>query len=243
MTEADWLTDPDFARHLRFLEDRLSPRKLRLLAVAICRATGALFGHPDLAGAAVIVEQYAEGRVDASELGKAQQRCRIVAVDEYEAYARWVGRGTGTFTMARHELAWAVAYSATTPVPLPAVAARVATAYHAATSDEPRSPVLSLGGGLRLVNEELAETFRALAWEVAGNPFRAGLFNAELRTDTVLSLARGIHESGDFHAMPILADALQDAGCDDDGILDHCRQASPTHAHGCWVIDLVLGQA
>jgi len=71
----------------------------------------------------------------------------------------------------------------------------------------------------------------------------AARFDPAWRTSTVLALAAGIAHDGTFDVMPILADALQDAGCDDDGILDHCRQANPTHAHGCWVIDLVLGQA
>jgi hypothetical protein len=46
---------------------------------------------------------------------------------------------------------------------------------------------------------------------------------------------------GDFSAMPILADALQDAACDSADILDHCRGSGP-HVRGCWVVDLVLGK-
>ena len=62
------------------------------------------------------------------------------------------------------------------------------------------------------------------------------------RTDTALSLARQMYESRDFSAMPILADALQDAGCDSDDILNHCRGPGP-HVRGCWVVDLVLGKS
>jgi diguanylate cyclase (GGDEF)-like protein len=49
-----------------------------------------------------------------------------------------------------------------------------------------------------------------------------------------------MYDTGDFCAMPILADALQDAGCDSDQILDHCRGDTP-HVRGCWVVDEVLG--
>jgi hypothetical protein len=50
-----------------------------------------------------------------------------------------------------------------------------------------------------------------------------------------------MHESGDFGAMPILADALEDAGCDNKDILKHCREPGE-HVRGCWVLDLVLGK-
>jgi hypothetical protein len=42
--------------------------------------------------------------------------------------------------------------------------------------------------------------------------------------------------------MPILADALQDVGCEEAAILDHCRDATAAHVRGCWVVDLVLGK-
>ena len=51
-----------------------------------------------------------------------------------------------------------------------------------------------------------------------------------------------MYESRDFSAMPILADALQDAGCDNDDILNHLRDATATHVRGCWALDLVLGK-
>ena len=60
-------------------------------------------------------------------------------------------------------------------------------------------------------------------------------------TSTVVALARGIYESRDFSAVPILADALQDAGCENADVLEHCRGEGP-HVRGCWVVDLVLGK-
>jgi hypothetical protein len=77
--------------------------------------------------------------------------------------------------------------------------------------------------------------------DVFGNPFRPVSFAHEWRTDTALSLAHQMYEARDFSAMPILADALQDAGCDSDAILNHCRGDGP-HVRGCWVVDLVLGK-
>lgn len=77
--------------------------------------------------------------------------------------------------------------------------------------------------------------------DIFGNPFRPIDF-APWRTDTARALAQEMYESRDFSAMPILADALQDAGCDNDEVLMHCRDAHATHVRGCWVVDGVLGK-
>ena len=60
-------------------------------------------------------------------------------------------------------------------------------------------------------------------------------------TSTVLGLARAIYADRAFDRLPILADALEDAGCDDADVLAHCRGDGP-HVRGCWVVDLVLGK-
>ncbi len=53
-----------------------------------------------------------------------------------------------------------------------------------------------------------------LVRDIFGNPFRPVAFSPSWRTDTAVAVARQMYESRDFSAMPILADALQDAGCD-----------------------------
>ena len=77
--------------------------------------------------------------------------------------------------------------------------------------------------------------------EIFGNPFRTPEFDPRWRTSDVVGLARAIYEEKAFERMPILADALMDAGCEDDAIVGHCR-GDGTHARGCWVLDLVLGK-
>jgi hypothetical protein len=84
--------------------------------------------------------------------------------------------------------------------------------------------------------------FKGYLYDIFGNPFRPVEFSPEWRTDTAVALARQMYESREFSAMPILADALQDAGCDNDDILNHCRDTTLTHVRGCWVVDLVLGK-
>jgi hypothetical protein len=78
--------------------------------------------------------------------------------------------------------------------------------------------------------------------DIFGNPFRPVAFSPNWRTDTAVTLARTMYEAREFSAMPILADALQDAGCDSADILAHCRDPHVTHVRGCWMADLVLGK-
>jgi len=78
--------------------------------------------------------------------------------------------------------------------------------------------------------------------DIFGNPYRKVNFHKQWRTDTAVALAKQMYDSRDFSAMPILADALQDAGCDNDDILNHCRDPKQVHVRGCWVVDLVMGR-
>ncbi len=66
-------------------------------------------------------------------------------------------------------------------------------------------------------------------------------FDPKWRTETVVGMATKMYEDGDFAAAPILADALEEAGCDNLQMLTHCREAT-IHVRGCWVVDHVLGK-
>ncbi|WP_246523564.1 hypothetical protein [Gemmata palustris] len=85
--------------------------------------------------------------------------------------------------------------------------------------------------------QQLADLTR----DIFGNPFRTVAFDPAWRTSDVVALAEGIYADHAFDRMPILADALQDAGCDNANVLMHCREGS-VHARGCWVVDLILGK-
>jgi len=81
-----------------------------------------------------------------------------------------------------------------------------------------------------------------LVRDIFGNPFRPINLDSSWLTSDVLSLARGIYDERAFDRMSILADALQDAGCTNEDILSHCRDANQIHVRGCWVVDLLLGK-
>jgi len=90
-----------------------------------------------------------------------------------------------------------------------------------------------------------------LLHEIVGNPFRKIRFEDGWRTADAKALAKGIFDDRAFDRLPILADALLDADCDEEALLRHCRgtelhlkelnEAQP-HSRGCWVVELVLGR-
>ncbi len=87
---------------------------------------------------------------------------------------------------------------------------------------------------------EHAEQLR-LARDIFGNPFRPIAFDPAWRTGDTAGIAARMYDSRDFAAMPVLADALEEAGCTNSDVLLHCREPS-IHVRGCWVVDSVLGK-
>jgi hypothetical protein len=249
MTPDEWLTEPDFARHVRFVEERLSVRKRRLLAVAFCHRTAYLHTHFDIATAVGKAENFADGKLHRLEpLEPYRQACREAAVRFHETWTQWVD-GPDPAEERRwwmlHELAWAAAYTASTPVPVADVGQRVAAVLVSArTGGSGVFPGLTADPAAQEdhIRAEVNAVLRALVWDVAGNPFAPVTFDPAWRTSAVVALAGQMYESGEFGSMPILADALDDAGCDNDDIINHCRDSNWNHVRGCWVLDLVLGK-
>lgn len=80
--------------------------------------------------------------------------------------------------------------------------------------------------------------------EVVGNPFRKVILDPQWldgNDGTVTKLAETIYQERTFDCMPILADALEDAGCTEPTLLNHCR-VETKHIRGCWVVDLILAK-
>jgi hypothetical protein len=76
--------------------------------------------------------------------------------------------------------------------------------------------------------------------DILGNPEYP--LSPAWRTSTAVTLAGRMYDVSTFDRMPILADALEDAGCDAADVLAHCREPEQVHVRGCWVVDLVLGK-
>ena len=92
--------------------------------------------------------------------------------------------------------------------------------------------------------KERHRLFADLLRDVVGNPIRPVAFDqawSAWNAGTVPGIARRVYDDRAFYEMPVLADALEDAGCTDADILTHCRTEGP-HVRGCWVVDLLLAR-
>jgi hypothetical protein len=211
MTEERWMACDDPLHMLRAFGGESTARKLSLFAVASCRRSGALMRREELRGVVDAVERCAEGGATYQEMVAAAK------------VAEWVGSTAAGRERTLADAAWCASTRGLWYTLWPSSQAE-RVARHLLSHDPEQSPHLA-----------------TLVREVMGNPFRHVMFSAQWRSGSAIRLAERMYEEGDFGAMPILADALQDAGCDSEHILSHCRGEGP-HVRGCWVVDLVLGK-
>jgi hypothetical protein len=247
MTEADWLAATDPAPMLDFLRDRASGRRLRLFACACCRRVLHLMADERSRAAVGEAERHADRTADPARLGRVKA---AAAAADRAAGGR--ARGVPDGAEADGWGAWAecsAAYAATRAVArargaVGEAASQAAEAVQAAAGRAAALAGASRGTATRAGRAARGEERRAQAALlrcVVGNPFRPVAAGPSWLTPTVLAIAEGIYAEGAFDRLPILADALQDAGCEDPDVLGHCRGPGP-HARGCWVVDLVLGK-
>jgi hypothetical protein len=217
MTEEEWLGGNAPGPMLEHLRGKASDRKLRLFACAVCRTFWAELGYRRCQQAIETAERYADGTATEQELSRAASLAGHAASDAMyrTTRGRLVLRDGITTEEVRARL--------------------VAAAVHV------HQPFLI--GRLQGFRGSLdfGRVGPELLREIFGNPFRTQLADPRWLTTDVLGLARGIYDDRAFDRLPVLADALIDAGCDDEAILAHCRSDGP-HVRGCWVVDLVLGK-
>ena len=222
MTEAEWDACENPWPMLESIG--AGDRKVRLFACACCRRVMTLLSTTELVRTLNVAERFAEGLASADE-------CRAASREAYKLYSVRAARGVKNIVLA---VSWAAAVSETGTFPF-LYAAFVFE--NACRLGEPWNDGEPLSEPQR--HERINQS--ALLRDIFGNPFRPVTFCPAWRTSTATAIAQQMYESRDFGAMPTLADALQDAGCDSDDILDHCRGPGP-HVRGCWVVDLVLGK-
>jgi hypothetical protein len=219
MTEEEWLADTDLEKKVQHVYKQKQTRKLRLFSCGCCRQLAPWIKNDRLIEAIERAEKFADGELGESTLDK----WRL----EVNRLERDVPRHPHTAELAVYH-----------PISTVCLIPR----YYGYTS-----AWRTLLYRNTIFGPEFSATAPALAFslfrDIFGNPFRPVAFEEAWRTDTVLSLARQIYQARDFSVMPILADALQDAGCDNDVVLNHCRDEKLIHVRGCWLVDLVLNKS
>jgi hypothetical protein len=219
MTEAEWLASIDPQPMLEFLaESGKSVRKRRLFAVACCRRISHLLtGKGNRA--VLVAEQFADS-----------------LIGQQEMHGAWTAVGFPQAPSRRY--AASAARAASCSPGYDGTAHGAASAVNAAACEAGEN-----AHGLRTA-EQTAQA--ALLRDIIASPFRPStlLTPAVLAWNegTVRRIAQGIYDDRAFDRLPILADALEEAGCTNSDILDHCRQPGP-HVRGCWAVDLILGKS
>jgi hypothetical protein len=241
MTEADWnsCTDPqamlEWLRHQR----QESDRKLRLFAVACCRRIWHLLTDPRSRRAVEVTERYADGEANEDDLH--------LAVSGAENVAGAAATSSATVEQEAEASAAFAALNATVAAEKAAAyssANACSAVYHAATAAQDPSPAnarnTERGGQSRLLRDLFANPFRS----------RPRLYPSVLawNDNLVVRMANAVYKERQLPAgtldparLAILADALEDAGCEDAELLGHLRSEGP-HCRGCWPVDLLLGR-
>lgn len=221
-----------------FPNARGSDRKLRRFACACYHRISHLLPNAAARTTVQVAEQFADGTVSEAEFLKADAVVRDLAT---ALEPRWRA-SHGAERIALHPTHAALGLAGVVCWWEPQKAA-----WYAASNAHLELPYLANPGvdvhSKKLGDAELAEK-RAqceLLRDIFGNPFCPVAFASEWRTNTAVALARQMYEDHDFGAMPILADALEDGGCDNELLLAHCCGPGP-HVRGCWVVDLLLGK-
>jgi hypothetical protein len=210
MTEAEWLACADPRLQLIFLERRATDRKARLFACGVGRCIFPYLGDERSRRVVEVAEKHADGLATETELAAAREA------------ALEAKRGA-----ASHAVSWLGDH-------FPWQAARMTVASIQQVQTD---------GTARDWSGHVAARSRSLLRCVFGNPFQSSALDRaclEWNDRTVVRLAQGIYNDRAFDRLPVLADALEEAGGHDAEILGHCRSQGP-HVRGCWVVDLLLG--
>jgi hypothetical protein len=225
VTESEWETSQQPEEMLKFLKGKAGDRKFRLFLIACSRRVLPSDADTDMIEALAVAERFADGKATKREL----------------THARTVLHGQHMYRSKK----WPLLYSSH----IRSVPAWHSTREHMGKAASQGSQSCAWSSARLLLAGIMAMTYPGKEFEAQsnlirdlfGNPFRPIALDPSWLTSTATALARLMYDSRDFSAMPILADALQDAGCDNADILDHCRGPGP-HVRGCWVVDKLLSR-
>jgi hypothetical protein len=226
-TERTWLRTTAPASLLRTLKGKRLPRQRRLFAVACCRRVLDHIAAPTSRSAVEVAERFADAAADRQELEGAYRTAQRAALELFVK----VGRPPQANPAADWDV-WRLAF-----------AAQLTCAPSG--MDEAWAEIIKwVSHALPAQGAQEKQAHCDLIRDIFGNPFRERP-TVDPRWlgwegGTVTRLARAAYDERAFERLPVLADALEDAGCAEAEILEHLRAPKP-HARGCWVLDLLLG--
>jgi hypothetical protein len=219
MDEVTWTTCDDHCALLRYIQAHASTRKLRLFLCGCCRVIWNRIEVENLRSAVELAERLADREALPVEAEyQMTQILQTLQAPDVERERHGLGRD--------QPASW-----------------QSGVFFHCKTTLHKDATLRGLGHlsvwshSAYLTELNPSKVLRC----VFGNPYRLVSLVEDWLTSTVIALARQMYDSRDFCPMPILADALQDAGCDNEEILQHCRGSGP-HVRGCFLIDLLLGK-
>jgi hypothetical protein len=218
MTEAEWLSCTDPQEMLGALRNKAGDRKLRLFAIACC-LHGSPLGAGEFRPVLQMAEAYADGLLSPEELWRAYTLLpdvpgRRVAVPR--AFTLWEARAVSDWVA---------------PAP----------PHPDDTSDDPTEEPPADSEAM----EQRRKVQCGLLRDIAGNPFRPVTLHPAWRGHEVRLLAQAAYEERNLHdwtldpmRLAVLGDALEEVGCTNQDVLNHCR-APGQHVRGCWLVDLL----
>ena len=238
MTEPEWLTCTELKPMLDFLRGKVSNRKLRLFACACCRPVWHSLSEV-FQSAIRVAEDHTDGHATDVELGAAVRSAHRVRRKRnfLERAVYDAARSSGDALGVAYNVARAIAFEAA-PNPSPTFESKFVDGQYVTEQVPPDAARLAWNAAyashLRLEASFLRDIFGQL-------PFRPITLDLSSLTPNVVQLAQVIYDDRASDRLPVLADALEEAGCHDADILGHCRQPGP-HVRGCWVVDMTLGK-
>ncbi len=214
MTEAEWLACDDPGKMLSALKGKRGlARKRRLFVCACCRRAWVLCGAEYRPDIIELAERYADGLAEEKEREAVR---RLYSRPDSSDFAPGAPYGThpqwALYTAFRELLAHTFGF-------------RECYVWE---------PIASCFDDHQFIS--------GLVREVFGYPLRPPAFAPAWRTPAVVAVARSIYGGRDFKDLPVLADAVEEAGCTNTEVLMHLRGLGP-HLRGCWALDLILGKS
>jgi hypothetical protein len=259
VTEEEWNACTDPEPMLEFLRGKASKRKLRLFGIACCRRIWHLMTDERCRSGVDAAERFADGKATADELITAHLTVGEAHASLWNAY----NTAHSSPDVSARKLAEDRAHTASAALYLtapPGEVLEMCLSDESVLGPDGLDSVAVARGVSKQVGLSLGfcppsmlsgdDEARIREWEpqcrllrdlLGRLPFRLPRLTPAWLTSTVKNLAEAIYQDKTCDTLPILADALEDAGCTNVEVLEHCRQPG-VHTRGCWVVDLVLGK-